>query len=63
MKRKYNINTGTLQARGLFNITPKDENDKRISLWFDLDTKKMLEKLTAKHFNAKCEEMLNNVPA
>jgi hypothetical protein len=58
--KKFIINKGTLQANGLYNITPKDKNDNRISYWFDEETKKELKTLSIDEFNKRCNEILNN---
>lgn len=60
MKKKYDLNVGTLAANGLYNITPKDKKDKRISLWFDKDTYRQITKLKAEEFNSVCEAMLQD---
>lgn len=58
MKKKFDLNIGTLQASGLYNITPKDELDNRVSLWFDRDEYLRLKKLKAVDFNKECEAKL-----
>ena len=60
MKKKFELNKGTLQANGLYNIIPKDKKDTRISNWFDKQEYDRLKKLNAEHFNIACEMILTN---
>lgn len=55
MKKLFTLNKGTLQARGLWNVTPKDDSDPRCSCWFDAETAARLKKMSADEFNKWCE--------
>lgn len=51
----YELNKGSLQARGLFNISSKTNNS--LSLWFDNETKNKLIKMNDKQFNSTCKKL------
>lgn len=55
----FTLNTGTLQARGLFNVTPKDDSDKRCSYWFEKDTATKLKAMNAEDFNKWCNSQVS----
>lgn len=59
-KKRFTINKGTAQETGLYNITPNDKNDKRLSHWFNHATYKHLIALTPNKFNKACELLLND---
>lgn len=59
MKKLFTLNTGTLMARGLFNVTPKDQTDKRCSYWFDKETARKLKLMSATDFNKWCESQVS----
>ncbi len=54
---KYQLNKGSLQAEGLFNVSSIDDNATELSLWFDVDLKRTLIKMSASDFNVECKRL------
>lgn len=56
MEKRYDLNVGTLAARGLYNITEK--NGEGISFWFDVETYDRLKALSTTKFNRECSKLI-----
>lgn len=46
----YQLNKGTLQAEGLYNVSTGEGQDTRVSFWFDEDTKNDMLSMTDEEF-------------
>ena len=47
---KYQLNKGTLQAEGLYNVSTGEGQNTKVSFWFDEDTKNDMLSMTDEEF-------------
>lgn len=59
-RKNFYINIGTGMSKGMFNILPLDKEDRRISYWFNIETKRDLMRMPTLEFNRACENMLTH---